>query len=149
MVRFALAAALLAGCGGDQKALDKARETWLREGSDTYTMTVVHTCFCPDTDPVEVEVVAGGVRSATIHAQDGDLVVEASEYRSWYTVDGLFDEIQAALDRGAHEVRVEYADKLGYPKDIYVDVEQLAVDDEYGWTITAIRLDPAGVGTGG
>lgn len=140
---------VLSACGGDIKALEDARQKWLTEGSDTYTMTVTHTCFCPDTDPVEVDVVGSAVRGAIIKAPDGDVVVENIDFKNWYTVNGIFDEIEAAIDQNVHEVAVTYADKLGYPQDVLIDVEVTAADDDYGWTIANIKLDPAGVGTGG
>jgi hypothetical protein len=46
------------------------------------------------------------------------------------TVEGLFDYIQAAIDKKAHAVNVVYDAELGYPTSIEVDYIERAVDDE-------------------
>lgn len=134
----------IVGCGNRaQKDLDDARELWLAEGSDTYTMTVQQRCFCPDTFPVDVEVVASGVRSATIFTDNGPIEVETANFMDWYTVDGLFAQIQAAIDADAYDVSVVYGE-IGAPDTIDIDFEQLATDDERGWTVTNLVIDPDG-----
>lgn len=136
----------LVGCGGGaQKDLDDARALWLTDGSSTYTMTVTQRCFCPDTFPVDVDVVGSGVRSATIYGDSGPIEVESANFLDWYTIDGLFDRIQSAIDADAHEVLVTYG-ALGNPEVIDFDFEQLASDDEQGFDVTNLVIDPAGNG---
>lgn len=144
-----IVAVLLSGCGGDLRELEDARQKWLTEGSDTYVMTVTQNCFCPENEPVLVDVVGSAVRTATIQSSEGEIVVESQNFRSWYTINGLFDEIEAAINDNVAGIEVTYADKLGYPQEIMIDVDQLAADDDYGWTVSGLQMDPAGVGTGG
>lgn len=141
-----VALSVLSACSSDQHRLDKAREAWAAEGSEAYIMTVTQNCFCPDTDPVDVEVVGSAVRSAVVHSSYGDIELEIADYQVWFTVNGLFDQIQGAINGGAHAVDVEYADKLGYPRSIQIDWEQLSADDEQGWTVEGLKIDLAGQG---
>jgi hypothetical protein len=52
------------------------------------------------------------------------------------TVEGIFDEIQAALDEGADRVEVDYDPETGRPRRVDVDWIANAIDDE-----TGIRID--------
>jgi hypothetical protein len=52
------------------------------------------------------------------------------------TVEGIFDEIQAALDGGADTVTVDYDPETGRPLRVDVDWLSMAIDDEMG-----IRVD--------
>ena len=51
------------------------------------------------------------------------------------TIDGLFNLIQDAYDRNAHEVQVEFDPGRGYPTRIWIDYVQMMVDEEMGFTL--------------
>ena len=51
------------------------------------------------------------------------------------TVDGLFDLVQDAYNRNAHEVQVEFDPSRGYPTRIWIDYVLMITDEEIGFTL--------------
>ncbi len=60
----------------------------------------------------------------------------------FYTVQGLFDVVQDAIDSGADEVSVTYDPDLHYPTEINIDRIKGAIDDEL--RVFASDLEPTG-----
>jgi hypothetical protein len=46
------------------------------------------------------------------------------------TIEGLFEEIQRAIESNAFRVDVQYDAELGYPLSIYIDYEEFIADEE-------------------
>ena len=51
------------------------------------------------------------------------------------TVDGLFDFLEDAIDRGAEEIEVAFDPDLGLPTTVRVDYRLAAVDEEIGYEV--------------
>jgi hypothetical protein len=51
------------------------------------------------------------------------------------TIDGLFDLVQDAYARDAHEVQVEFDPSRGYPTRIWIDYVLMVADEEMGFTL--------------
>ena len=51
------------------------------------------------------------------------------------TIDGLFDLVQDAYDRDAHEVQVDFDPDRGYPTRIWIDYVEMMMDEEMGFTL--------------
>ena len=62
-------------------------------------------------------------------------VLDPNEVQLYLTIDGLFDLIQDAYDRNAHEVQVEFDPSRGYPTRIYIDYSEMIADEELGFTL--------------
>jgi hypothetical protein len=130
---------LLTGCGNGAalSELDDMRQLWSEAGSEDYAITVQKSCFCPDADPIRVEVVAGEVVSATRRPIDGeDLVLMAAD---WFTVEGLFAVAEEAI-RDADEVEITYDETVGYPSAIGIDWITQAIDDEASYFAADLEL---------
>src|SRR5690606_6063300 len=56
------------------------------------------------------------------------------------TVEGIFDEIQDALDEGADEVVVDYDPDTGRPLRVDIDWMAMAIDDEMGITVDSFTV---------
>ena len=119
--------------GPEMDRLGEQRALWEAQGLADYTYDVRRVCFCPFREGVRVTVVAGVVAGATDLAT-GE-VLEPNEVQLYLTIDGLFDLIQDAYDRNAHEVQVEFDPSRGYPTRIYIDYSEMIADEELGFTL--------------
>lgn len=139
MHRFLLLPLLVACADPGLTELEEAREDWARTGSADYQWTVQRSCFCPDVAPIEVVVTGGEVSSATRMPFDAEpVVLEASEYEDWFTVEGMFAIAESAL-LDADEVTVTYAVD-GYPSAIDIDWMRNAVDDETSYAASELAV---------
>jgi hypothetical protein len=59
----------------------------------------------------------------------------ARDPETFRTIDGLFDLVQDAYARDAHEVQVEFDPGRGYPTRIWIDYVQMMADEEVGFTL--------------
>lgn len=117
-----------------REQLAEARDLWAQAGLDTYAISYDYRCFC---DPInyEVEVVDGRIESA-VRFVDGvrDLPDDG------YTVELMFDEIEAALDAGAPYLEAEYDSETGRPLRFYIDEDDAVADDEYTVAVTEFSV---------
>ena len=143
MHRFILSALVaLAACQPTGMTLDEAREVWLERGSDDYTWVVSKNCFCENMGrSIEVTVEGGEVvyaQTVSVTDTQPNYTLEPSEYEAWMTVEGLFDELEEALDT-ADEVHYTFAWE-GFPERIEVDEMLDAIDDEYSFDAGSMQL---------
>ncbi len=127
---------------GQQRELDTNRDLWDAANIVDYTYRLQITCFCPPeiTRPVIVQVGQDSIVSVVdVTSRER---VQSSLIGSFYTVDGLFDVIQDAIDSEAHELSVSYDPDLHYPSRIVIDYDERAVDEELA--LTASDLVPGG-----
>jgi hypothetical protein len=138
----------------EQDRLDAARARWEAAGIDSYTWRYERHCLCP---PLEVEiVVVDGVATAheLVPATDGAPGPVDQELEI-LTMDDLLDAVQDAIDTAA-SLTVGYDPGTGQVRTLDVDQIENAVDDEYGYAVTAFeatgsstpttqaeRIDPA------
>jgi hypothetical protein len=115
--------------------LEGARSRWEMVGPAAYRTTQTHVCFCGTEvrGPVVVRVSAAG--TTRTYVSDGRTVPAHLE-QFFPTVEGLFDEIEEALEQGADEVRVTYDPTTGAPLDVFIDYSERTADEEQGWTLT-------------
>jgi hypothetical protein len=123
------------GAGDPEHSLAAARARWTAAGVDDYSYTLSRQCFCPPEfiGPFNVTVRDGAVRSVTREGAP----VNTSQVPI-PTVPAIFDEIAAAIDAGAAEVRVEYDATLGYPTELWIDQDRMMADEETGYSISAL-----------
>ena len=113
-----------------QKRLTENRRKWAEKAIKSYQYEFERICFCPPavTKRVKLTVRDGAVEN--VQQADTGEAVDKSKYELYLTVEGLFDYIQAAIDKKAHSVNVAYDPELGYPTSVDVDYIEHAVDDE-------------------
>ncbi len=109
-----------------RQQLAEARQIWAQTGVDTYTVSYAFNCFCPAID-VDVTVADGQITAAT---KTTDGVAEATD--EGYTVEDMFDEIENALDAGAHSVEATYDSATGRPVSFFIDEDDGLADEEFG-----------------
>lgn len=102
--------------------LADARARWEAAGIDEYSYSIVESCECdPETvGPRRVVVSDGAVTATTWFGSP-------SKYDG-VTVDVLFDQIEAGLQRGDVINRVSYDETTGAPIDVILDEEAVAAD---------------------
>ena len=118
------------------RAAQLARTRWSTAGVSHYRFTFERLCLCPREwiGPTEVTVKDGAVIAASV---DGNPPPEGAAF----TIDQLFNEIAAALDRPVRTA-VTYDEALGYPLNVQLDLDAIAVDGGLSLTITDFeRLD--------
>jgi hypothetical protein len=125
--------------------LAKNRSVWRSAGVADYEYGYHKYCAChPDTPPETIVTVRAGSVVRVRHRPVGyDREVEAPRGLEYYwTIDGLFDLIAAALDKHA-QVSAAYDPTLGYPTEIHVDYDANLIGDEVDLMVTRLdRLAP-------
>jgi hypothetical protein len=141
LVLFGLGACTVLGPDDREQERDRledARRLWRAQAWDSYAFTLQRLCFCAGgTDPAEVVVRSGRRVSVTVLPTG---VPVPDQFAPFYlTVEELFDFIEDALDRDAHEVEVTYERTLGYPVSIRIDYIENAIDEEMAYQASNLR----------
>ncbi len=119
--------------GPEGDRVSEQRFLWEAQSLDDYTYDVQRVCFCPLREGVQLTVVDGVVAGATDLTTEE--VLEPSEVQWYVTIDGLFDLLQDAYDRNAHQVDVDFDANRGYPTRIFIDYSEMIADEELGFTL--------------
>jgi len=131
-----LAASLLVDV---QAELDANRLLWTTEAITEYDYRFQRGCFClPDFVTPGIVSVRGGLIESVVGVGDG-LPLDPTNY---LTLDGLFDEIQSAIDSSADEISVTYDALTGFPSSVGIDYILDALDDEISYTASEFALVP-------
>jgi hypothetical protein len=125
--------------------LDAARARWQSATLAAYEYGYHKYCECHRESPPETVVtVSGGNVTRVRHRLAGsDVEVPAADknFQYYWTVEGLFDLIASALDRGV-QVRASYDAALGFPREVFIDYDTDFIGDELDVRLTAVtRLD--------
>lgn len=144
--RLALALSILtaAACGitepsgphsQEQSQLTEARRLWRSQGLSDYSFVFSRSCFCvfEYREPVTI-IVRGGKIVSVLSVANGSLR-DASTYD---TIDGLFDDIQRAIDDDAASIRVDYDQTRGHPISVYIDIDQQLADEEISFETSGL-----------
>lgn len=139
----------LSGCGSDGPAApsrasdDDRRQTvaalqsawrlWQAAGPASYRYTYRRACFCLPRGPVVVTVRDRRLESV-VEAETGQPVPPDS-LALYGPVEGLFTQLFDAVAQEAWSIRASYDERLGYPRDSYVDVDPRMVDEEQGFSV--------------
>lgn len=147
IIRRTLAAAALltaTGCivfvgprdaDGELRDLVAAKARWNTSGVSDYDMVVRALCFCVyGGQEVRVTVRAGRVTTATLVQGGQSLPTE-----NYYSVEGLFDLIENAVERNAKEIDATYDSARGYPRLFQIDYSEMIADEEYGHEIVSFQ----------
>ena len=125
---------LLAACGDGPTApanrLGEQRALWASQVLTDYTFDVTKVCYWLCMGDVRVTVKDGVITGVTELASE-----VARDPETFRTIDGLFDLVQDAYDRDAHEVQVEFDLGRGYPTRIWIDYVLMIADEEIGFTL--------------
>jgi hypothetical protein len=122
--------------------LDGARARWQAAALGGYEYGYHKFCECHRESPPEtiVTVQEGSVvrvRHRPSGTTDTEVPAADKNLEYYWTVDGLFDLIAAAQQRGV-QVRAVYDGALGYPREVYIDYDANFIGDELDLRLTAV-----------
>jgi hypothetical protein len=132
--------ALVAALGAHaDPALDAAQRQWRAAGLTSYEYGYHKFCECHRESPPETVVtVRGGEPVAVRHRPAGsDVEVPGRNPEYYWTVDGLFELVASALERGV-TVRVAYDEARGFPREVYIDYDPNLIGDEVDVRLTSV-----------
>jgi len=120
--------------------LESYREQWRAADIQHYRMEFRASCFCGQefTELVTVEVLQETIRSVTVVSTG--LPVEHMPIDAWLTVEELFAAVEEAILQDADELQVTYDLGLGYPEFVFIDREELAIDEEVGYQVFDLEV---------
>ena len=122
-----------------QGELDASRNLWNMSGSTDYDYFMQRSCFCQE-DFIRPGLVQ--VRSEVITAVTDAETLQPLDPQLFLTVDGLFDELQAAIDIPAFDIRAQFESTYGYPTSFSIDFVENIADDEVAYTARELRIVP-------
>jgi hypothetical protein len=122
---------------GEQIRLDQARAQWRAQAIVDYTYVLSRGCFCVNEyrEPVTITVRGRTIESVVTVA--ASVPRNAAEYP---TIEGLFDQVQNAIDQNAATIHTEYDPARGYLVSGYFDYSERIADEEMA--VAARSLTP-------
>lgn len=115
--------------------LSVQRELWSAQHVDDYQLTLSRSCFCaPEGAGLVVLTVLDGQPVEWLYFLSGD-PVDTAWQPVFPTVDGMFDFLEQAIDRGADAIEVTFDPGLGLPTSIHVDYRAGLADEEIGYEL--------------
>jgi len=121
-----------------QADLDPAKAWWAEHGPASYTYIGQWQCFCMTdwTAQVLVEVRNGEVVS--VRFADTGNKAEVPDPERFGTMERMFEYVQDAIDRGAARIDADYDDVLGFPREVFIDYDEMMADEEQGFFISDV-----------
>jgi hypothetical protein len=110
--------------------LQAARSRWTTSEPNAYQFTLQRECFCA---PLVTRAVIISVRNHAVENrryEDDGSAVGAALADEFPNIDGVFDEISAAIASGARTVTVGFDDTRGFPMHVFIDYRGDVADDE-------------------
>jgi hypothetical protein len=114
-----------------QKELDRRYGLWRDEGIQDYSYHFERECACDSalTRPATVTVAGDSLVTSVIYADDSTAAPD-STFPSYFSVYGLFVQVQVAINLQVDSLAVEYDPALNYPKRIVIDQNRFQIQDE-------------------
>jgi hypothetical protein len=138
-----VAALLTAGSAayGNESRLQDNRARWEAANIEDYSYGYNKYCECHRETPPEtvVTILAGQiVRVHHLHPDsDREVPADPEDYQYYWTIEGLFELIGAALNREV-DVRADYDEALGFPTRIFIDYDADQIGEELDLRITRL-----------
>lgn len=147
-ILFILLAVLLTGCasivGEASSNANPALEKWQDSKISHYRYELGIGCFCIFSQdmPLVIEVKDGQVVSMQYKSGKEIDAANLEMFQRYDTLDKIFAEIEKARSEGADTVTVSYDDTYGFPKEVAIDFEQQAADEEIYLTVSNFEVLP-------
>jgi Family of unknown function (DUF6174) len=135
---------LAAACGvtgpsgrhaGEQARLDQARAQWRAQAIVDYTYVLSRGCFCVTEYREPVTITVRGRTIESVVSVASGVPRDAAQYP---TIEGLFDQVQNAIDQNAATIHTEYDPARGYLASGYFDFSERIADEEMAVQATAV-----------
>lgn len=136
-----LLSSVLAACGGTTQSdpgleeLNEARALWASYGIDAYRLEVERDCYCLPEDLKTLVIVSS---PDNIEVLAPETLIYLTDHPTEFSVEMLFDQIEAAIVDPNAGVEAVFDAEFGYPKSVHFDPIKNAVDDEVSYQINLI-----------
>jgi len=111
-------------------------ESSLTVSDSAYTFVIQRSCECTaDVARAMRATVSDGEVISAIYVDTQADVPEALWPRS---IEGVFDQIQAAYDDDAFEINITYDIEQGFPRSVYIDFDDAAADEELALQLSQV-----------
>ena len=135
--------AVILACNGTQKSFDVALESWRGTAPASYTFEYAWHCFCRGAGAWwRVTVDSGRVVTSTVVDSTNVIWQVVPPRGGPPTIDSLFQQVRTALDESNASVAVRYDSSYHYPRELQVDRDKGALDDEWGFTVRYFKIGP-------
>jgi hypothetical protein len=112
---------------GEQARLDQARAQWRAQAIVDYTYVFSRGCFCVNEYREPVSITVRGRTIESVVSVAGGVPRDPAQYP---TIEGLFDQVQNAIDEDADQIRTEYDPARGFLASGYFDISERIADEE-------------------
>ena len=136
---------LSAACGGpadpsdEQQLLNENRGRFSSMVGASYAYDYSNVCFCLVDTTRPVRVVVRDRQVVSVTSIDDGAPVPRERWGDYLTVEQIFDAIQEAFDQNAASVRAVYDERLGYPRDVFIDLDERLADEERGFIVDNLQ----------
>jgi hypothetical protein len=122
----------------DYSAIPDPRARWQAYQLKSYVFEQQRMCFCGDRGETCLVYVSNGKATDVVRKSDGGSIFR--EFGFLYkTANQLFDLADSLKSVSVARLVIEYDERFGFPKYIYVDPSAQMADEEYGYMTTSIR----------
>jgi hypothetical protein len=106
-------------------------KTWNEKNISNYSYTLWVNCYCPTerVGPHLIKVINNKI--VTVNGQPYNPQVTGP----LPTITELFEIIRLKLSQKPYQQKIAYHPELGYPNNVYVDMDQRIADEEIGYII--------------
>ena len=118
---------------GTPPAFAAERALWAQQQIASYRMMQQVSCFCPP--PLRGIVVVNNDEIVSVLDPDTEEPFDSKDWSRFETVNELFDRLERAAARPAHQLKAQFDPTQSYPTSISIDYEELVADDEIGITV--------------
>jgi hypothetical protein len=114
-----------------QTELDTNLALWESHRAVDYDYFYQRSCFCMEVMRTKYEVqVRNDTVDGAFSAEDGT-PAKPDMLGNWLpTIEGIFDQIQSAIDQSAYSMKIQYNDTFGYPMSVSIDYNPMMADEE-------------------
>ena len=118
-----------------QTELDLNRKLWESKAIARYQFEYRWNCFCTQdyVALVDISVQEGAIVDISFVEAEFGTIKGDPDISRYYTISGLFDIIQEAIDTEAFDIDVKYDAELGYPTEVHIDYDVRIADEEMGF----------------
>lgn len=120
----------------DSRDLSRNERLWRDFGPFDYDYVIVYDCFCGLAGiPVRVFVRNNRVDDEVYESSGLPVTIGYNFFER--TVEDLFDVVHDGLDQRADDIRASYDGYYGYPRNVQIDYQFSAADEEFGFRIVS------------
>jgi hypothetical protein len=125
-----------------QQELNREYDLWKSRPIPGYQYHFTRFCFCGTDLQRSVIVQVTNSKLVAVTYTDNGASAPDSVFRSYFTVEGLFGQIQAAINLQADSLVVEYDPAVHYPIKIVIDQDRFAPNDELALFASDLKAKP-------